>query len=160
MHPTYLFKSVFVCLLLIAASVQVNAQDCTHKGLLKMIDQSMMEKDISMMDKIYHADAVRHTPNGDVEGLEKIKANAAQFYKDVPDAKGENLEIICNENFLVVRWKGTGTPTGSPKPIQVTGITISKVVDGMIAEEWEEMNTMSLMMQMGYELKPPSEDKD
>lgn len=147
--------------LFLCAALPLTAQNCEqHQALLEKMDKGMMEKDVALMDDIYHADAVRHTPEGKVEGLAKIKEQAAQFYQDVPDAKGENLDVICTDDYLVTRWLGQGTPQGAPQMVRVTGITISKVKDGKIAEEWEEMNTMSLMMQLGYELQPPGASKN
>ena len=37
---------------------------------------------------------------------------------------------------------------------------LTHIKDGKVIEEWEEMNMLSLMMQMGFELKPPGEAKD
>ena len=75
---------------------------------------------------------------------------------NIPDASGTNRDVICTDDQVVVRWEGTGTPKGSTEKVSVTGITIMKVVKGKVVEEWEEMNSLSLMMQMGYELKPPA----
>lgn len=130
-----------------------------HKALIAKLDEAMAKKDATLLAEAYHANAIRHHSEGTTEGLEKITEEAAEFYKNVPDAVGENLDFICSSDRVVVRWKGSGTPVGSPKEVHVTGITIYKLDNGKIVEEWEEMNLMSLMMQMGYELKPPGEAK-
>ncbi len=156
MYQPKFFKGAVLALCFLSFAIFSQAQDCQHQALIDKMDKGMAEKDINLMDEIYHADAVRHTPDGDQEGLEKIKASAAEFYKNVPDAKGENVNIICTDDYIVSRWVGSGTPQGSEKKVEVTGITIMKVKDGKIVEEWEEMNTLGLMMQMGYELKPPA----
>lgn len=147
-----------VCLLFLAGlsiTLSLSAQECAHQDLLDKIDQAMIKKDPALLAEAYHEDAVRYTPDGAEEGLTKIQDNAKAFYENIPDAKGTNLDVTCTENRIIVRWKGTGTPKGSPKSIEVTGITIYEVVDGKVAVEWEEMSTLSLMMQMGFELKPP-----
>ncbi len=155
-----LLRGAGLLLLFLICSPSLFAQDCAHQALLDKMDKAMTEKNADMVEEFYHADAVRHTQEGKIEGVDKIKAQTAEFYKNVPDAEGKNIDIICSGDYAVVRWEGKGTPVGAPGSVNVTGITIYKIVDGKVAEEWEEMNSLSLMMQMGYELKPPAEVKD
>ena len=158
MKYQHLLKGASLFLLLAVFSSPLFAQECKYQALIDKMDKAMKEKNADRMAEFYHADAVRHTQEGTVEGLEKIKAQTAEFYTNIPDAEGKNLDIICQGDYAVVRWEGKGTPKGSPKMVSVTGITIYKMKDGKIAEEWEEMNSLSLMMQMGYELKEPAKD--
>ena len=123
--------------------------------LNKKFNLALEEKNADLLADAYHADAVRTLSGDRLEGLSAIQKNAAEFYKNVPDAVGTNHEILCSGNFLVARWTGTGTPNGSPKSISVTGIRMYKIIDGKVKEEWEEFSDLSLMMQMGFELKPP-----
>lgn len=160
MRYQHLLKGASLLLILTVFSFSLFAQDCPHQALLDKMDKAMMEKSADMTAELYHADAVRHTQEGVVEGVDKIKEQTAEFYKNVPDAEGKNLDVICTDDYAVVRWEGKGTPQGSPEMVSVTGITIYKIKDGKIAEEWEEMNMLSLLTQMGYELKPPAGDKD
>ena len=151
-------KAPGLLLLLTFFSASLFAQDCKYQALIDKMDKAMMEKNSDRMAEFYHKDAVRHTQEGVVEGLEKIKAQTAEFYENIPDAEGKNLDIICQGDYAVVRWEGKGTPKGAPQMVTVTGISIYKIKDGKIAEEWEEMNSLSLMMQMGYELKEPAKE--
>ena len=125
-------------------SFSLTAQDCGHQALLDKLDKAMMEKDVTLLADAYHNDAVRYTQQGPEKGLEQIKERAAEFYKNIPDAEGKNVDVICSGDYAIVRWEGKGTPTGSPKMVNVTGITIYKIVDGKVAEEWEEMNSISM----------------
>ncbi|MCB0555881.1 MAG: ester cyclase [Phaeodactylibacter sp.] len=157
MNCKNLFTGVVVLLLLTAFSFTSSAQDCKqYQALIDKLDQAMSEKNADLLAEVYHDNAVRHTQEGDEAGIAKIKEKAAGFYANVPDAAGKNIDVICAGDRVVVRWLGSGTPKGSPKKIEVTGISIYKVEKGKIVEEWEEMNSLSLMMQMGYELKAPA----
>ena len=155
MKNEYLLKGAFTLLLFTILSFTLSAQDCKHQALLDKLDKAMMEKNVDLLAEAYKADAVRHTQQGPEKGVDQIKSRAAEFYKNIPDAEGKNIDVICNGDYAIVRWEGKGTPVGSPQKVNVTGITIYKIVDGKVAEEWEEMNSLSLMMQMGYELKAP-----
>ena len=143
-----------LCLLLIC-SHSAQAQCDEHKALLDLMERASAEKNASLLDQVYHENAVRHSQNGKEEGLTLMKKNAEEFYKNIPDAVGKNIDVICQGNKLVARWTGEGTPNGAPKKVKVTGITIYEIKDGKIIEEWEEMSMLSLMMQMGYKLTPP-----
>ena len=155
MKNEYLLKGAFTLLLLTILSFTLSAQDCKHQALLDKLDKAMMEKNVDLLAEAYKTDAVRHTQQEPEKGLDQIKSRATEFYKNIPDAEGKNIDVICNGDYAIVRWEGKGTPVGSPQKVSVTGITIYKIVDGKVAEEWEEMNSLSLMMQMGYELKAP-----
>ena len=58
--------------------------------------------------------------------------------------------------WLPTRWTATGThqgqfmsvaPTG--KRFTITGITIDRIVNGQIVEEWQEWDALGLMQQLG-----------
>lgn len=138
----------------LAANLQAQ---CTaeHKALLAKMDMSMEKKDPEMLKEIYHADAVRYTQEGPEEGIEALMEGAKRFYESVPDAKGTTEDVICSGSKIVTRWTGNGTHKPSGKALSVTGITIIEMKDGKIAKEWEEMNMMALMMQMGATITPP-----
>ncbi|TET70783.1 MAG: ester cyclase, partial [Candidatus Aminicenantes bacterium] len=46
-------------------------------------------------------------------------------------------------------------PTG--KALTISLFTVFRLVDGKIAEEWESLDELGLMMQLGMELKPKEE---
>jgi len=65
--------------------------------------------------------------------------------------------VIAEGEKVVTRWtiRGThqgeieefGDPTG--KQIEIKGITIHRIEDGKIAEEWERYDNLSVMQQLG-----------
>ena len=64
---------------------------------------------------------------------------------------------------MVVRWTWRAThkgeymgiaPTG--KQVTLTGIAISRVVDGKTVEEWGEMDNLGMMQQLGV-VPPPGQ---
>jgi len=156
MNKLKLALLTFVLFLFAGSGSYVQAQ-CSdeHKALLAKLDQSMESKDPEFLREIYHADAKRHTAEGTLEGVEKMIEQAKEFYADIPDASGVNDDVICSGDKIVMRWTGTGTPKGAPNKISVSGITIVQFKDGKITEEWEAMDYLSLMMQMGYTMTSP-----
>lgn len=65
-------------------------------------------------------------------------------------------QLIPAGEYVVVRWRQTGThvgPMGNIEPtneeVTVTGIEIGRFEDGMLAETWLEMNMVPMLMQVG-----------
>ena len=57
---------------------------------------------------------------------------------------------------MATRWTGTGTHAGAlmgipatGKRITVAGIDICRVADGRIVEYWQQLDTMSMLQQLG-----------
>lgn len=78
------------------------------------------------------------------------------FMSAFPDTKMTVEQQIAEGDKVVTRWKAQGThkgelmgipPTG--KQVTVTGISIERIVGGMIVESWEEFDQMGMMQQLG-----------
>jgi steroid delta-isomerase-like uncharacterized protein len=73
-----------------------------------------------------------------------------------PDGKTEVQQMIAEKDLVSVLWVARGTNTGSGgglpatgKAAELRGITIWKIVDGRIKEEWSAFDQLSLMRQLG-----------
>jgi len=86
----------------------------------------------------------------------------ALIHDAVPDYSVTIEDQLAENDKVVTRWTARGThkgkfqgiaPTG--RQVSVTGMTISRFVDGKIAESWIELDTLSLMRQLGAD---PSRD--
>ncbi len=86
------------------------------------------------------------------------------FYGAFPDYAHTIDDIFAKGDKVVARMTFTGThknefqgipPTGNT--IEYTGIQIWKIMNGKIAEAWDQEDTLTMMMQLGMELKPREE---
>jgi steroid delta-isomerase-like uncharacterized protein len=88
------------------------------------------------------------------------KAEMARFLQSVhaafPDWKVQVQTVIAEGDTVVAQWIGQVThegvfhgmpPTG--KRISVSGINVYVISDGKIAQEWEEMDSLGLLQQLG-----------
>ncbi len=156
MFPETTKKAIAFFTLCFLGAAPLFGQGCPeHQALLDRMDEIFESHAVDRLGEIYHADAVIHSPEGAKNGLDQIVEQSKQFHADVPDAKGVNHDVICSGDRMVVRWTGSGTSNGTK--LHVQGISIYHLRDGKIAEVWEEMNTLAMMMQMGYELKEPGQ---
>ena len=70
-------------------------------------------------------------------------------------------DMIAEGDLVVTRWTGRGTHTGelmgiapTGKEVTVSGITIARLANGKIAEEWELMDALGMMVQLGAVPQP------
>jgi predicted ester cyclase len=75
-------------------------------------------------------------------------------------------ELIAEGDKVMSRVSWTATHTGDLGELPATGktgtvavLTVFRLVNGKIAEEWEVMDELGLMMQLGMELRPKEAGK-
>jgi steroid delta-isomerase-like uncharacterized protein len=93
-------------------------------------------------------------------GLSEDLQSAKEWRKAFPDGTYTVDRVVAEDDMVVVQYTGRGTNTGSGngipitgKRVEVTGVTIFRISDGKIAEEWNESDMLGLMRQLG--LLPP-----
>ena len=110
-----------------------------------------------IIDEVYAADLVWHEPDQEIRGHEEAKQFASTFFKAFPDLNATVEEVIAEGDKVVTRWtiRGThqgeieefGPPTG--KQAELQGISIHRIADGKIVEEWNRYDNLSLLQQLG-----------
>ena len=147
-------KNALLFTVLTLLSISLHAQCDQHQSLIDKVKSALNDKNADLLAEAYHENAIRHSQMGDEKGLTKIVEEAEKFYVDVPDASSTFYDMVCSGDKVYVRWEGKGTHKDTGKKLSVTGITLFHIKDGKIVEEWEEMSALSLMQQLGMELKP------
>jgi steroid delta-isomerase-like uncharacterized protein len=75
-----------------------------------------------------------------------------------PDFTSQIYEMIAEEDRIATRWSFEGThlgdyhgipPTGHR--VRLSGMTFNRVRDGLLAEEWVELNHEGLLRQIAGE---------
>ncbi len=113
--------------------------------------------DASGFDRYYSDDVVYHGNDGEIRDRDNVKAYLQTFMTALPDLK-LTVEDIFGEGdrvFSRARLQGTNTgefngmpPTG--KSIDISWImNVCRVQDGRIVEEWEILDQLELMRQLG-----------
>jgi steroid delta-isomerase-like uncharacterized protein len=110
-----------------------------------------------LIDEIYASDLVWHEPDQDVHGLEEARQFVTMYKTAFPDLNVTVEDVISEGDNAVTRYtiRGThqgeieefGPPTG--RQMELQGITIHRIADGKIVEEWERYDNLSLMQQLG-----------
>ncbi len=88
--------------------------------------------------------------------LAQFKRGAVWLRAAIPDLALAAEDVVAEADRVAVRWVGRGTHAGSlfgetptSGPIVLHGITLYRMRDGLIAEDWEAMDERDLMRQTG-----------
>jgi len=112
--------------------------------------------DLDVVDEAYAADFVLHTPMGD-----RDRAGTKEMIRQVRSGTSD-FELRLDEVFaagdrVVMRYTMGGTNTGpsflTEEPTGEswtgTGISIYRVEDGAVAEQWDSFDYLGVMRQLG-----------
>jgi len=112
--------------------------------------------DLAMVDARYAPDYVGHGPGQDLVGPEAFKQFVAMWREGLPDFHMTIEDLMAVGDRVVWRFSVTGTqqgtvlgvpPTG--RAVQTTGIVFSRFTDGTWAEDYFEVDFVSLLQQIG-----------
>ncbi len=103
-------------------------------------------------------DHVNHDPAnpGDIIGVDGIKQLMSAYLAAFPDLKFEISRIFAEGDLVCTQWAASGTHSGdlmgipaTHKEVRSTGISISRIAGGKIAESWVERDALGMMQQLG-----------
>ena len=126
-----------------------------------IVSEGSLETLGDVLQEVYADDIVMHEPDEDVRGIEGLKQFVSMIRSALPDLRITLEEDIAEGNKVVSRWGAQGThqgelmgiaPTGNH--VAITGITIHRIEEGKIVEEWENWDALGLMQQIGAVASP------
>ena len=128
-----------------------------NRNLARRSWEIVSQRNPDLLEEVYATNLVWHEPDKDVQGLEEAKQYLSTYLSAFPDVNATVEDVIAEGDKVVTRWtlRGThqgeieefGLPTG--RQIEIKGITIHRVEDGKIVEEWERYDNLSTMQQLG-----------
>jgi len=143
-----------------------------NKDLVRRDNEEVWNKgNLEIMDELYSADFVRHfLPNGsETKGLEELRDHIRNHRKAFPDWTEEIKQIVAEGDLVVTHFSSTGTNTGSflgnsptGKKIRIDEMSIVRIANGKIVEQWLLPDLLSLNQQLGLIPSPapnPNQEK-
>lgn len=105
--------------------------------------------------QIYATDFVNHGTTKDI-GLDESQASDRGWRAAFPDLQMTIEQEIVQGDYVTVLWRGRGTNTGAGNGLSATGkkadgrgISIFRLADGKIKEEWTEYSGILILQQLG-----------
>jgi steroid delta-isomerase-like uncharacterized protein len=129
-----------------------------NKHLLQQYVQNVIDGQNPSLAHYYFApNFYNHDPApGEQPGLGGVTAFLQAIFSAFSGFHTTIEEQVAEEDLVVGRWSQQFTNTGgylnfpaTGKTIHIGGITITRVRDGKIVEEWEARDAVSLLQQMG-----------
>ena len=106
--------------------------------------------------EFYTQDFILHEAGEEVVGIEGLAQFVSMMRSALPDLRVTIEDDMAEGEKVVTRWIAQGThqgelmgvaPTGNR--VTVTGITIHRIAEAKIVEEWSNWDALGLMQQLG-----------
>jgi steroid delta-isomerase-like uncharacterized protein len=136
-----------------------------HKAKVRQaFDEAFIKGNVNAIDEIAAPDIVFHRPpEPDVKGLAAYKQMIVDMRKSFSDIQFTFDDFIIEGETAAARWTVRCTHTGqmpsmpippTGKRVTMTGLTLVHMVNGKAKEEWEYVDMLGFMQQLG--VAPPS----
>jgi steroid delta-isomerase-like uncharacterized protein len=144
------------CSFLLANLIFASSLQEQNKALAKRAFEELLNKGrFELAEQLYAKDFVNHGIHRDIS-LEEDQAALKGWHEAFPDLSIVPEKLIADGDQVAVYWIAGGTNTGTGNGLPATGkkaeqsgITIWRIVDGKIKEEWSAFDQLSLMQQLG-----------
>lgn len=123
----------------------------------RLVEEVWEKGNLDVIDELVAEEYVLHDPSmpEPVRGPDGYR-EMAEMGADIVDGRIEFDQVISTDDWVVSRWTQRGTHTGEMAGIEptneevtITGIDISRVEDGKLAESWQEVNMLNMLMGIG-----------
>src|SRR4029453_2819237 len=148
--------SVGACSLFLAASLFAPPLQDQNKAIAKRAFEELLSGGrFELAEQLYAKDFANHGIHRDIS-LKEDQEALKGWHQAFPDVAIVPKKLIAEGDLVVIYWvaRGTNTGTGNGLPatgkkVEQAGITIWRIVDGKIKEEWSAFDQLSMMQQLG-----------
>ena len=151
-----ILTAVINCSFLFASIACASSLQEQNKALAKRAFEELLSKGrFELAEQLYSKDFVNHGVHREIT-LDEDQAALKGWHQAFPDLSIAPDKLIADGDLVAVYWIARGTNTGAGnglpatgKKVEQSGITIWRIVDGKIKEEWSAFDQLSMMKQLG-----------
>ncbi len=156
-----------VCLLVLRRTLRREggaADVSANKEIVRrLVDGVWQDRNLALIDELVAQDYVGHDPTQPepIRGRDGFRQFVGMYQSAFHDATVTIDDQIAEGDRVTTRWTGRGTHTGelmgiapTGKEVTVSGITVTRLAGGKIAEEWELMDALGMLVQLGAVPQP------
>jgi len=151
-----ILTAVINCSFLLASIACASSLQEQNKALAKRAFEELLSKGrFELAEQLYAKDFVNHGIHREIT-LDEDQAALKGWHQAFPDLSIAPDKLIADGDLVAVYWIARGTNTGAGnglpptgKKVEQSGITIWRIVDGKIKEEWSAFDQLSMMKQLG-----------
>jgi steroid delta-isomerase-like uncharacterized protein len=129
-----------------------------NKAIVRRAFEEPWKGKLDVVDELVASQYIGHDPANPepLHGPEGVKEFISSYRAAFPDARITVEDQLAEGDLVATRWSGRGThegelmgvePTG--KQVTVSGLTISRLENGKIVEEFQNWDNFGLMQQLG-----------
>jgi steroid delta-isomerase-like uncharacterized protein len=111
------------------------------------IEQVCAHGDWDRARRLYADDFVDHVNAMEFRGQDGVRESVSLYRRLFPDLSLTVEDQVEEGDRVASRWTMRGTHRG--RAVELSGITISRLVDGRIAEDWSYSDSLTLVRQLG-----------
>jgi steroid delta-isomerase-like uncharacterized protein len=145
----------FAALLLGSAAWAGPVQERNKAVARRVFEEILSQGKFELGEQFYAPDFVNHGFSRNIT-LKEDQDAARGWRTAMPDLKLTVVMMVTERDLVTVLWNAEGTNTGegnglpaTGKKVQGRGITIWRIVNGKIREEWSEFDQLRMMKQLG-----------
>ena len=117
---------------------------------------------LEVADELFADNFIGHAPGNTLtRGPDGVKKLVSDWRAGVPDMSLEIHAQVAEGSRCATRFTGTGTHKGpwfgipaTGKEVSLSGIAITRVIDGKVVSDWGEFDIMGLLQQLGVVKRP------
>ena len=140
---------------------QKELEDLNKSVIQRYWDGKWNERRIGILDELQIKEIVYHGTSMKMNGIEEYKQAYKHYLSAFHHTRIEVAELIAEGDRVMSRIRLQGVHQGELESLPATGkkfsinaFTVFRLHKGKIAEEWEIIDEMGLMQQLGMELTP------
>lgn len=145
--------------------VKKSETEAQNKAVVRRYwDGKWNERRPEILDELQTPDVAYHGTSMNMSGIEHYKQVYLAFLSAFHDTRLEVEELIAEGDRVMSRVSLQGTHKGelegiapTNRRITICAFTVFRLTGGKIAEEWEILDELGMMQQLGMELIPTPE---
>src|SRR4051812_7427505 len=103
--------------------------------------------DMALAPSCYAEDFADHVNGVDYQGLDGVRRSTALYRALFDDLIFDIVDQVADGDRVASRFVLTGSHRG--RPVRLWGITISRLHEGRIVEDWSAFDSLELLRQLG-----------
>jgi predicted ester cyclase len=152
-------KAAVVALSIVAAACAntVSTTEMAEQNVAlvkRATDESWNQKNFANAAELYAADFVSYSQG--IKDTTTVEQRVKALQQEYPDFSLTIDDAFATTDRVATRWTFKGTNKATGKAVAVPGVTVSRVVNGKIAEQYGMWDSLAPTLAMGFTLTPPA----
>ena len=127
----------------------------------RLYDDIWNKRRLAVVDEIYSPGIVYRAPRQEVRGRDALKKLVQQYMNAFADSRMTFDRVLAEGDTVLLHWTFNGVhkgelfgaaPTG--RTLTLSGMTVDRLVEGKVVEEWEVFDELGLRQQIGLVPEP------